>query len=1358
MSWKTEWKTIFWPEWASGGLDITRDQVALRLFDNFESPATTSTISTAWTGTNVTVTRETTAPLNGEGSMSVAVAGGAGSVYKALDRAKYGYPFPGHNGIRIRYVKFRATTDSGNLEDIRVTFGDVSDANHYRYWTKTVGSDKYQEFIVDLDPDNEQSNPAPTEGSTTFDPEIIDRFGFTNLTSGSTYLFDDLEFVYEFSLVDTVGFPTEAPVDMGDVGSLHARINGLWANVKALEGQTQQYAKQGIAVAEIGQACQWALELNSEFAPPTTTEIVPGNYQIDRISAAVTTNIVASTPASESTGTIYASYTIVEADWDTGDLAKITFSGGYIRTDEGPTELLTATVAAGGTTVTVDNAYQWQVGWLVRIYDDDSGSEWHTIASIDTPTTFTIDATTAEFTVAQNGGITRSIRTDLSTAVFFTMVQEEAASYRILARGTFTTSSAIVPADTSRSEADDTFNGCLLMPVAGTYADVPRRIVDFANTGGVFTINGDLPFPGATGTVEYVILGDQDLSEYALGADNASNAIATTNVTGDVDGSVLERIEAIQAGLGVVAAAGTGFEEDGTGTTLYKTIVAKEFVTTAAGTTTTVISSALTEANDYWNGNVLIAIDGAAAGQVAIIVDYDLVSTTLTIRPATTVAIGNSATVVILQRMSSEVPTADATENYQPRDVIGNKSDTIPAMDLAPSASDSLVRHVKAILERIGATSADPDDSLLTTIGQRDDSVTVAATATIVSLLRNIHAALSIVASGAGGGFEIDGSPSLTNALGTTGAAVTDSATSVLGAVGADNNNNAFASTSVVANSNGSVLERLEHILVALGGTTGITTGAGTTATAIDTVRTEAADYWNGGIFLCVDGANAGLARPIYDFDAGADTLYFEPAFPNAVAASVNYLILARYDVARLIGADNADNAISTSNVIGNVDGSVLERIEAVQAGLGVVAGAGIGFEADGTGATLYKTIVAKELVTTAAGTTTTVISSALTEANDYWNGNVLIAIDGAAAGQVATIVDYDLGTTTLTIRPATTVAIGSAATVVILQRMEPEVPSVDSTENYQPRDVIGNKSDAIPAMNAAPGATDSIVAHAKAILERIGATPADPDDSLHTIVGQRDATQAAGVIKGTDTLVAMLKQVITQQGLIYFGDVTTYTDVNTFASLNLAGYEDGFFENWYVYCVRDDAGASAAPQNEYRLVTAYVSVTGTFTHNALSVAMEVGDQVQLIHPLLYEVLTIRGGAYTLQDIMDEHAAEFDYSKGPVTVTLDGTEQSVYDSTSVFPFHVKGLWIGMENMVAADGIVIKLYNDWDDASIVDQISDNAVWTWGGVQSPTWVYREIDVMPLYEFKITVERIAGANTPAIYFVVDDGKRGS
>lgn len=51
------------------------------------------------------------------------------------------------------------------------------------------------------------------------------------------------------------------------------------------------------------------------------------------------------------------------------------------------------------------------------------------------------------------------------------------------------------------------------------------------------------------------------------------------------------------------------------------------------------------------------------------------------------------------------------------------------------------------------------------------------------------------------------------DALGSDGVTVTDGTVTVLGAIGANNNNNAFASNLVVANRDGSVLERLEYLI-----------------------------------------------------------------------------------------------------------------------------------------------------------------------------------------------------------------------------------------------------------------------------------------------------------------------------------------------------------------------------------------------------------------------------------------------------------------------------------------------------------------------------------------------------------------
>ena len=161
----------------------------------------------------------------------------------------------------------------------------------------------------------------------------------------------------------------------------------------------------------------------------------------------------------------------------------------------------------------------------------------------------------------------------------------------IMASGTFTTSSATVPADTGRTEANDYWNGCYLVPTAGAIAFEPRLIVDFANAGGVFTLDTDIPFTAVPGTVAYAIIPGnvqiapqvdstatqtpahvigrktdaaiadtiegavattQSLHALAksalqrLGADSTNNTAATTLVAANGNGSLLERAEALQ--------------------------------------------------------------------------------------------------------------------------------------------------------------------------------------------------------------------------------------------------------------------------------------------------------------------------------------------------------------------------------------------------------------------------------------------------------------------------------------------------------------------------------------------------------------------------------------------------------------------------------------------------------------------------------------------------------------------------------------------------------------------------------------------------------------------------------------------
>lgn len=113
----------------------------------------------------------------------------------------------------------------------------------------------------------------------------------------------------------------------------------------------------------------------------------------------------------------------------------------------------------------------------------------------------------------------------------------------------------------------------------------------------------------------------------------------------------------------------------------------------------------------------------------------------------------------------------------------------------------------------------------------------------------------------------------------------TDSSTNILGADDADNG---FASTNVVRNNDGSIIERLEHIAATLDGAAGIATFPASAAPANDVSMAE-------------------VLRAVYDNVSGVD-------------GSTNVL-----------GANDADNGFSSNSVVANADGSVLERQEYIQ-------------------------------------------------------------------------------------------------------------------------------------------------------------------------------------------------------------------------------------------------------------------------------------------------------------------------------------------------------------------------------------------------------------------------------------------
>ncbi len=614
-------------------------------------------------------------------------------------------------------------------------------------------------------------------------------------------------------------------------------LDRIESEVMAIEGVTWQYAKSGTPVAEIGQACSWALELNTDFAPPTTTEIEPGNYQIDQIRGAVTTNIVASTPASESAGTIYANYTPAETDWNIGDLVKVTFSGGYVRTDQTPTEVLTVNATAGNDYVEIDNTEDFMVGWLVRVYDDVNGSEWMTISAI--PSANKIEFTgnlSANHTTANNAGITRAIRQDLSTAIFFTMLQNEAQSYKIIASGTLDTSSATVPADSTRTEGDDYFNGNLLMMKTGAVANQPKLIVDYTATTGVFTVDPEHPFTAATGLVEYIVVAAQgDL----VPAANSTNNTTVMDVVGNKgDTETADDMSAL-ATASVVAEIKR----------LLIRMSTDAFTATIQGSARVELDTMLGQLATYLSAagaawSVQVNNNTARTNLEQTLEDYFGVigcDDTNTFGPS----IGG-ATPATVEAAFTALGTAFGAE-----------------FDGSPDLYDVLVTGLDS-----SGTTSNEDGSALERLEQIQEVVNK------------------------GTGTAIDSNKSLVDALGHNGSSDLD--TGIMGKL-EDVIETGYDSSGITANEDGSVMERQEYIQAQLGyGSLTITEDTGGSTTLITASEiTEGAGFWKGALVVSTSGDNEGQARPVVASTAGTLTVF--PAFDNNVALNDTLILISAW-------------------------------------------------------------------------------------------------------------------------------------------------------------------------------------------------------------------------------------------------------------------------------------------------------------------------------------------------------------------------------------------------------------------------------------------------------------------------------
>ena len=130
----------------------------------------------------------------------------------------------------------------------------------------------------------------------------------------------------------------------------------------------------------------------------------------------------------------------------------------------------------------------------------------------------------------------------------------------------------------------------------------------------------------------------------------------------------------------------------------------------------------------------------------------------------------------------------------------------------------------------------------------------------------------------------------------------------------------------------------------------------------------------------------------------------------------------------------------------------------------------------------------------------------------------------------------------------------------------------------------------------------------------------------------QDDSVKASLDLAHTD-LDAIIASGVAADGLVFYGDVTTANSTSNFKVARLAGKGTNVFNDVY-YCQVVEAD-NAAPEGEVQKVSAYTTGDGDITvGTAFTAAPEVGDQILIIHESL--VLSFLHADATLSRVADD--------------------------------------------------------------------------------------------------------------------------
>jgi hypothetical protein len=293
------------------------------------------------------------------------------------------------------------------------------------------------------------------------------------------------------------------------------------------------------------------------------------------------------------------------------------------------------------------------------------------------------------------------------------ILHETLISIEIVARGTFTLSDLINPEDNTRTEGNNYFKGCLLMPTEGAARFQPRLITSYTGVGGVFSLDQGNPFSVLPGLVDYIIIRNQtpfvptvDGAETRLPADVIGNKADTPVYALGNFSSLMRYIK----GLNHIKIVATGDADAGS-----------DF--------DTLVDAARTEANNYWDGHTLRMLTGNNAGLSRPIVNY-MLGVGIEVAPPFPNAIGVGDGYAILSDYNAAIErTLDGVYVDDINGVAGTTwpigTPGMPVSNLADAFTIAVARNLKVIHLSGSFVLSDNIPDMYTFVGESSGSADI---------------------------------------------------------------------------------------------------------------------------------------------------------------------------------------------------------------------------------------------------------------------------------------------------------------------------------------------------------------------------------------------------------------------------------------------------------------------------------------------------------------------------------------------------------------------------------------------------------------------------------------------------------